>query len=47
MGPSEWLGVSEGIDLLSFMKLLLWNEKKGVRKYYLVNWETVCQPIDQ
>jgi hypothetical protein len=30
-----------------FMKRLLWSEMEGVKKYHLVNWETVCQPLDQ
>jgi hypothetical protein len=25
---------------------LLWQEEQGIRKYYLVNWETVCTPKD-
>jgi hypothetical protein len=25
---------------------LLWQEEQGIRKYHLVNWETVCTPKD-
>jgi hypothetical protein len=24
----------------------LWQEEQGIRKYHLVNWETVCTPKD-
>jgi hypothetical protein len=29
-----------------FMRRLIWQEKEGSRKYYLVNWEVVCQPLE-
>jgi hypothetical protein len=29
-----------------FMKRLPRQEKEGSRKYHLVNWEEVCQPVE-
>ena len=31
---------------VTYMKKLLRQEKDGVKKYHLVNWEYVCQPQD-
>lgn len=36
------IGVREKMDF--FRRRFLWQEDKGIRKYHLVNWHTVCSP---
>jgi hypothetical protein len=38
-------GIDKKFDF--FVKRVLWNEKEGIKKYHLVNWESVYQPLDQ
>ena len=37
-------GVGKRFDF--FRARLVWQEREGVRKYHLVNWNDVCQPRD-
>jgi hypothetical protein len=33
-------------DVIFLSGEVVWQEEQGIRKYHLVNWETVCTPKD-